>query len=103
VFAANDAMAIGCLAALREQGFAVPGDVSLAGFDDIPIARYLTPALTTVSVAIAELGGRAMERLLVVIAAGREVPARHEVIIPTLKVRASTAPAPGTRTTAMET
>lgn len=103
VFAANDAMAIGCLAALREQGLDVPGDVSLAGFDDIPIARYLTPALTTVSVAIADLGGRAMERLLAVIAAGREVPARQDVITPTLKVRASTAPAPGQGTAADRT
>ncbi len=94
IFAANDAMAIGCLAALREQGLAIPGDLSLVGFDDIPIARYLTPALTTVSVAIARLGGLAMERLLAVIASGDsapEQPPRHEVVTPTLALRASTA------------
>jgi LacI family transcriptional regulator len=92
VFAANDAMAIGCLAALRQRGLRVPADLSLVGFDDIPIARYLTPPLTTVQVPIAELGRRAMSRLLAAIergAAGGE----HEVIAPTLAIRASTAPA----------
>jgi LacI family transcriptional regulator, galactose operon repressor len=64
IFAANDAMAIGALRALREAALAVPQEVALAGFDDIPIARYVTPALTTVNVAIAELGRRAFEMLL---------------------------------------
>jgi LacI family transcriptional regulator, galactose operon repressor len=100
VFAANDAMAIGCLAALRERGLGVPGDVSLAGFDDIPVARYLTPALTTVSVGsagIAGLGGSAMERLLAVVAAGTGETPRHDVVTPVLQVRASTAPPATTR------
>ena len=61
IFAANDAMAIGALSALREAGVAVPDEIALAGFDDVPIARYLTPPLTTVNVAIAELGRRAFE------------------------------------------
>ena len=56
VFAANDSMAIGCLFALRAAGVRVPDDVALAGFDDIPIARYLTPSLSSVHVPIAELG-----------------------------------------------
>ena len=43
IFAANDAMAIGCLAALRAQGRSVPGDFSLSGFDDIPIASFTAP------------------------------------------------------------
>ena len=64
IFAANDSMAIGALRALREALVRVPGDVALAGFDDIPIARYVTPALTTVNVAICELGRRAFEMLL---------------------------------------
>ncbi|HEX9943898.1 MAG TPA: LacI family DNA-binding transcriptional regulator [Thermoanaerobaculia bacterium] len=91
VFAANDAMAIGCLAALRGRGLHVPEDVSLVGFDDIPIARYLTPALTTVQVPIAEIGGRALERLVAVIQGGREMAKQHDVVTPTLAVRASTA------------
>jgi LacI family transcriptional regulator, galactose operon repressor len=93
VFAANDAMAIGCLAALRDRGLRVPEDVSLAGFDDIPIARYLTPALTTVQVPIAEIGGRALKRLVTVIQSSHEGKKRHDVVTPTLAVRASTAAA----------
>jgi LacI family transcriptional regulator len=96
VFAANDAMAIGCLAALREAGLSVPHDVAVAGFDDIPIARYLTPGLTSVRVAIAELGTRAVQRLLwamrsVSAATGGGVPVHHEVMPATLVVRGSTS------------
>jgi LacI family transcriptional regulator len=64
VFAANDSMAIGVLAAVRDARHRVPDDVAVVGFDDIPIARYLSPALTTVRVAIDELGSRALETLL---------------------------------------
>jgi LacI family transcriptional regulator len=61
VFAANDIMAIGALAALRDRGIEVPRDVSLVGFDDIPISRDLAPALTTVAIPMAQMGRRAME------------------------------------------
>jgi LacI family transcriptional regulator len=64
VFAANDMMAIGCAFALNEAGVTVPDDLALAGFDDIPIARCVSPPLTTVRVRIAELGELALERLL---------------------------------------
>ena len=93
VFAANDAMAIGCLAALREHGLNVPKDVSLVGFDDIPIARYLTPALTTVQVPIAELGRQAVRRLLHRIERPAGGPTDHAVIAPALAIRASAIPA----------
>jgi LacI family transcriptional regulator len=63
VFAANDMMAIGCLFALGEAGVRVPRDIALAGFDDIPTARFVTPPLTTVRVRIAEMGSRALETL----------------------------------------
>lgn len=63
VFAANDAMAIGALSAFREAGLRIPEDVALVGFDDIPIARFLTPPLTTVKVPIAELGRKGFELL----------------------------------------
>lgn len=62
VFAANDNMAIGALQALRDAHLSVPADVAVVGFDDIPLARYL--GLTTVRVRIAELGERAVSRLL---------------------------------------
>lgn len=64
LFAANDAMAIGALCAARERGVSVPEDMTVVGFDDIPIARFVSPPLTTVSVEIAELGRQAFELLL---------------------------------------
>ena len=89
VFAANDSMAIGCLFALREAGVQVPGDVALAGFDDIPIARYITPPLSSVHVPIAELGTRAMERLLYAVENKNEHERRQETVATTLAVRGS--------------
>lgn len=94
VFATNDSMAIGCLAALREGGLAVPGDVALVGFDDIPIARFLDPPLTSVRVAIAELGSRAIARLLATIDGAPGAARHHEILAATLVVRASTSPVP---------
>jgi LacI family transcriptional regulator len=64
VFAVNDVMALGAAAALREHGLAVGRDVALAGFDDIPTVRDLTPALTTVRVAAEELGRLAIGMVL---------------------------------------
>lgn len=63
VFAANDMMALGCLGALRDAGLTVPQDIALAGFDDVPIVRYVQPALTTVRVPIVELGTLALKAL----------------------------------------
>jgi LacI family transcriptional regulator len=64
VFAANDVMAMGALAAIQAAGFHVPGDVAVMGFDDIPLARLLTPPLTTVRQFQTQLGRRAAELLL---------------------------------------
>lgn len=64
VFAANDVMALGALAALRAAGRRVPDDVAVVGFDDIPIARYVEPRLTTVRQPIYDVGRRAAERVL---------------------------------------
>ncbi|XHS76873.1 LacI family DNA-binding transcriptional regulator [Burkholderiaceae bacterium UC74_6] len=67
VFAANDMTAIGLHGALQEAGLQLPRDLALAGFDDIPISRYLTPALTTVRVPVVELGRLAVEALVALI------------------------------------
>lgn len=63
VFAANDMMAIGCLFALNEAGVQVPRDLALVGFDDIPMARFISPPLTTVRVRMTDIGSRALEGL----------------------------------------
>lgn len=64
IFAANDAMAIGALRQLRQMDVHVPDQLALVGFDDVPMAQYLNPPLTTVNVPIAELGRRAFALVL---------------------------------------
>ncbi|MEL1266212.1 LacI family DNA-binding transcriptional regulator [Pseudoxanthomonas putridarboris] len=91
VFAANDMMALGCLYAFNEGGARVPDDIALAGFDDIPLARFVHPTLTTMRVSIAELGGQAMSRLLDTIDSDGEKVAPSSTLIPELIVRASSA------------
>ncbi|NYE59063.1 LacI family transcriptional regulator [Duganella sp. 1224] len=91
LFAANDMMAIGALLTLTQGGVQVPRDMAVAGFDDIPIARYVSPALSTVRVPIAELGVQALERLLSAIdGSGAGAPASMATLAATLVVRAST-------------
>jgi LacI family transcriptional regulator len=89
IFAANDAMAIGALAALHEAGRRVPGDVAVAGFDDIPMARYAHPPLSTVRVDISGLGERATRRLLDAVGNGRQRHNRRETLPVTLVIRES--------------
>ncbi len=64
VFVANDQMAIGALEAVRDAGKQVPGDVALVGFDDIPMASYVHPTLTTVRQDIYESGELAVQLLI---------------------------------------
>jgi LacI family transcriptional regulator len=64
IFAANDSMAIGALSALRETGVRVPQEIAVGGFDDIPLARYMDPPLSSVRVAIADIGALAVEAVL---------------------------------------
>src|SRR3989442_1406486 len=89
IFAANDAMAIGALSALREAHVQVPGDMAVAGFDDIPMARYMHPPLSTVRVNISALGERATRRLLDAVANGRQHQKRRETLPVTLVIRES--------------
>jgi LacI family transcriptional regulator len=92
IFAANDAMAVGALRALREAGVTLPREMALAGFDDIPMARYLTPQLTTVRVDIAEMGRRAVDYLVASLEQPAGVRRKHDVIPTTLVVRESCSP-----------
>ena len=82
IFALNDSMAIGALGALREYGVAIPQEMALAGFDDIPIARFLSPTLTSVRVSIHELGALATQKLVHAIHE-KNNHAKQQVVIPT--------------------
>jgi len=88
VFAGNDQMAMGALAAFAERGVKVPQDVSVVGFDDMKGAGYLVPALTTVRQDFTHLGSSAIELLVDML--GGEPPQRRR-LTPQLVVRRSTA------------
>jgi LacI family transcriptional regulator len=90
IFAFNDSMAVGVLSALQESGVAVPDKISVAGFDDIPMSRYLNPPLTSVQVPIFELGSLAVDRLVGSLRRDASTPPRVEVVSTTLVERRST-------------
>jgi LacI family transcriptional regulator len=81
VFASNDEMAFGAMRALKGHGLCVPDDVSLVGFDDVPMAQYTSPPLTTVRQPMRDMGCQAVEMLLTQIRRDRlEQPG---VVVPT--------------------
>jgi LacI family transcriptional regulator len=92
IVAANDLMAIGVLGALREKGLSVPGDVSVAGFDDIFLSGHPLIDLTTVSQPKYDTGVVAARTLLERIEAGAGLAPRFVGLDAELKVRGSTAP-----------
>ncbi len=89
IFASNDSMAIGALSALRAHGVEVPKEMALAGFDDIPIAQFVTPGLTTMRVHVSKLGVMAVEHLLDLIATKLDHRKTQAVVEPELVVRES--------------
>ena len=89
VFCANDSMAIGLLAALRRAGCNVPDDIAVVGFDNVTIADYLNPALTTVHVDACGLGRQAVAMMLGAIEAGPQETPERQVIPAVLKIRQS--------------
>ena len=93
VFAANDQMSIGLLFALRERGLGVPDDISVIGFDDIPEAGYLFPALTTVRQEFAALGELIMQKVLIAVEES-SVLTEDTPLATHLVVRQSTRPLP---------
>ncbi len=88
IFAANDMTAAGCLLGLRGAGVRVPEDIAMAGFDDVPLARYLD--LTTVRVGIAEIGARAIVRLAQLMDGTADETSSVEWHVPELVVRRTT-------------
>jgi LacI family transcriptional regulator len=87
-FVANNLMTVGVLAAITEAGLEVPADVGVVGFDDMPWARLLRPALTTIAQPTYELG-RVAADLLTGRLEGRDEPPRRVVLEPTLRLRDS--------------
>jgi LacI family transcriptional regulator len=89
IIAANDSMALGVMRALHEAGLAVPHDVSVVGFDDIPEAAYFTPPLTTVRRNLIQLGMTGFEYLMQRMD-DLDAPPQQRVILPRVMFRAST-------------
>lgn len=93
IFASNDMIAMSTIRALTERGFDVPGDVSVAGFDDVPWAGLVSPSITTVHQDIATVGREAVRTWVEGIAHPRRAPVRS-VLPVELVQRASTRSAP---------
>jgi DNA-binding LacI/PurR family transcriptional regulator len=93
VFVANDTMALGLLRALQEGGRRVPEDVSVVGFDDVPVAAFTYPPLTTVRQEFFEIGRQGIHLLLDQVEGRTLVDPRPRIDAP-LVVRQSTAPPP---------
>ncbi len=95
IVAGNDEIAVGVLAAAKELHIAVPGDLSVTGFDDTPQAEWTTPRLTSVRQPLVGMGRMAVETALSM-ADGVQPASRHLQLATTLSVRDSTGPAPST-------
>lgn len=88
IFAANDSLAVGCYKAIQEAGLRIPEDISVIGFNDISIAKYLVPPLTTVHIYMDFMGSQAVNMLSERIYSNREIS--MHVSIPTkLMIRGS--------------
>ena len=94
IFASNDLMAIGCIGAAGSMGLRVPQDLSVVGFDDIALAAYTNPPLTTVAQPKHEAGRLAANLLLERVQGHRSLP-RRERLLTTLCVRQSACPPAG--------
>ncbi|GAA0308618.1 LacI family DNA-binding transcriptional regulator [Kineococcus aurantiacus] len=91
IFAGNDLQALGVYRAARELGLHVPDDLSVVGYDDLPVARWVGPELTTVHQPLTRMAAAATG-LLLTLAAGEEPPALRMDLAVDLVVRGSTAP-----------
>jgi LacI family transcriptional regulator len=89
IFASNDSMAIGALSALRDAGVHVPGEIALAGFDDIPVCAYLSPSLTSVHVGVHDLGVLAIKNVLHAVEEKEVHQKRQAILQTTLALRES--------------
>jgi LacI family transcriptional regulator len=93
IFAANDLMAVGVMRAAADFGLSIPADLSVVGFDDIPLARFTNPALTTITQPITQLGVITASFMLRRIQDG-SLPPERKVLETDLIIRHTTAPVP---------
>jgi LacI family transcriptional regulator len=100
VVAAHDRLALGCYDALLSRGLSCPDDISVVGFNDMPLMDKMRPSLTTVRVEHNQVGAEAA-RLLLDTFREPHRPARAVLLPPTLTVRASTGPARSRRPSGM--
>jgi LacI family transcriptional regulator len=91
IFAGSDIQAMGVLRAARRLGLDVPGDLSVVGYDNLPIAAWLGPALTTVNQPLRDMAGTAT-RMLLDLARGIELATSRIDLVTELVVRESTGP-----------
>lgn len=90
IFAQNDTMALGVISALHDHGISVPGNIAVAGNDDIPTAQWFSPRLTTVRTFIETQSQMACDRIVSLIRSGKDpCPEKHFVVKPELVVRES--------------
>jgi LacI family transcriptional regulator len=94
IVAVNDLVAMGAVLACRERGLSCPGDISITGYNDIPLIDMMDPPLTTVAMDLARIGSGAAELLLQQLGAPGGAPALVRVP-PALRIRASLADAAG--------
>ncbi len=95
VFAHNDSIALGAIVALRRHGLECPADLSLVGYNDVPLTDFVVPALTTVRLPAYELGRLAAE-LVVTLIDGTKDSTKTVTLAPELVVRESTRSPAGT-------
>jgi DNA-binding LacI/PurR family transcriptional regulator len=91
VLTAGDSLAFGAIRGVQEAGYSVPGDVSVVGMDDLPLAAFCNPPLTAMHIPMREIGSAALSLLLDDMAHGAS-PARRVELACHLVVRQSTAP-----------
>lgn len=93
IFAGSDYQALGVARAAQQLGLEVPRDLSIVGYDNLPITRWLNPPLTTVNQPLREMAGLATQ-MLVDLSSGRRPATMHVDLATELVVRESTAPPP---------
>ena len=88
IFAVNDQMAIGAVYYLKKKGFNIPEDISIIGFDDVPMASLMDPPLTTMAQPTLEIGATAVKMILKIIS-GEKISERKRFLKTKLVVRGS--------------